>query len=163
MTAEKIITTTQEIDVDVTGITLLSVEEAKEVDKNIRCIGDSWWLRSSGHYDDIAAYVYRYGVVYEDGSAVEYYIGVRPALQISNLESFNFRIGDRFVLVGEQWVVISKDKALCDRIIGKTPFREYYKAPDANNYEKSDIKIWLEQWASEKGIIPEVNKNESSS
>lgn len=92
---------------------------------------------------------------------MNYTFGVRPALQIPDLESFNLRIGDRFILVGEQWVVISKDKALCDRIIGKMPFREDWKAPDANDYEKSDVKIWLEKWAVERGIIREVNRNDS--
>lgn len=152
MKVEKIITTTQEIDVDVTGITMLSAEEAKEVDKNTRCIGDSWWLRSLGLGDfraanvDYDGFVNGYGLVYSA-------YGVRPALQIHNLVSSNLRIGDRFMLVDEQWIVISKDKVLCDRAVGRMPFCEGRKAPDANDYEKSDVKVWLEKWALEKGII----------
>lgn len=58
MIAEKIITTTQEIYVDVTGITLLSVEEAKKVDKNTRSVGDTWWLRSPGDIAYFAAIIF---------------------------------------------------------------------------------------------------------
>ena len=160
MTGEKIIATTQEIDVDVTGITMLSINEAKLVDKNIRCVGDSWWLRSPGFFDFYAAYVDLDGFVYDIGRNVDHEYGLRPALKIYNLESSNLRIGDRFLLADEQWIVISKDKALCNRIVGKTPFREDWKASDAKNYEASDVKVWLEKWAIEKGIIQEVNRNE---
>lgn len=163
MIAEKIITTTQKIDVDVIGITLLSAEEVKKVDKRTISVDESWWLRSPGSGDYYAMCVFDAGFI--DGNGFDVYdeLGVRPSLQISDLESFNLRIGDRFALAGEQWVVISKDKALCDRIIGKAPFRKNLKAPDANDYEKSDVKIWLENWALERGIIQEVNRNEISS
>lgn len=159
MTAEKIITTTQEIDIDVIEITLLSVEEAMELDKNVRGIGDSWWLRSPGNRYYRAMFVDD-GNIGVSGLCVDISLGARPALQISDLESSNLRIGDRFVLADEQWIVISKDKALCDRIIGKMHFRKYWEEPDANDYEKSDVKIWLEKWAVEKGVIQEVNRDD---
>ena len=38
-------------------------------------------------------------------------------------------------------------------ISGSLEIRKDWKAPDANDYEKSDVKIWLERWASEKGIM----------
>lgn len=56
------------------------------------------------------------------------------------------------ILAGYTWTVISDKYILCDRIVEKTPFRQDWEAPDANVYEKSDIKRWLENWAQEKGI-----------
>ena len=152
MTAEKIITTTQEIDIDVIGITLLSAEEAEDVDKNTRCIDNYWWLRSPGIFSDHAAVVDDGGDILGDGSIVFVSIGVRPALIISNLGSYNLRIGDRFVLAGEQWIVISEYKALCSRIIAKTPFSADRGASNVNDYEKSGIKTRLNEWAAERCI-----------
>ena len=155
MIVEKVITTTQattQADVDITEITLLSVEEAEKLDEDTRYIGDPWWLRSPGDFDDFAAIVNPNGVVYADGSYVDSTYGVRPALTISNLQASNLRIGDQFILADEQWTVIGKDKALCDDIVGRAPFRKAWKAPDANDYEKSDVKRWLKKWLSGKGI-----------
>lgn len=153
MKAEKIITYIQEIDVDVIGITLLSVEEARKVDENIRYIDEYWWLRSPGFDDFLAAVVGGDGYVYDFGSNAGNKYGLRPALKISNMESSNLGVGDKFTLADEQWIVISENTALCRRVVGKTEFRKDWKKPDANDYEKSDIKAWLEKWATERGII----------
>ena len=58
MKAEKIIKTTESIELDIEEVTLLSVEEAQIVPKNVRAIGSFWWLRSPGYIDYIAAYVH---------------------------------------------------------------------------------------------------------
>lgn len=156
MIAEKIIQTTQEVDLDITNVTLLTLEEARQLSRKVRVADGVWWLRSPGYYEYSAAFVHG-----EDGSVdvlgfnVNEPLGVRPALEIANLESAKLKIGDRFNLADECWTVINEDKALCDDIVGKTPFREYWRAEDANDYDASDIKKWLEKWAKDKGIVKE--------
>lgn len=63
------------------NVFLLSVKEAEKVDKNIREVGRSWWLRSPGYKTDRAAYVYHDGGVYDYGFGVNLInLGVRHAL-----------------------------------------------------------------------------------
>ena len=144
---EKIITTTESIDLNINGITLLSTEEAIKLPINIRISEYPWWLRSPGEYDTYAAIVSVDGEdVFSDGISVDEEFGVRPALKISNLESCNLQIGDIIIMFNYTWTVISNNLILCDKIVGKCKFRENWKAKDANNYEASDVKKWLEKW-----------------
>lgn len=146
-------------DIEISEITLLSINEARELSREVRETDSWWWLRSPGRHPSYikadpydAADVYYDGEVYTDAFNVNYNGGVRPALRISNFGSSNLNIGDKFSAGGEEWTVISKDVALCDRIVGQTYFRKDVDALDANVYEQSDIKKWLENWALVKGI-----------
>ena len=42
---------------------------------------------------------------------------------------------------------------LTDMDNGEVSFRKNVNAPDANDYEASDVKKWLEKWAKNKGVI----------
>ena len=64
MNAEKIITTTEPIDLDIQGITLLSIDEAKQLPRKVLAASDWWWLRSPGYYSIDAAFVHFGGYVY---------------------------------------------------------------------------------------------------
>ena len=153
MKAEKIIKTTEPIDIQIDGITLLSVEEAGKVPNSQRAIGKVWWLRSPGDFDISTASVLGDGSVSDYGYHVNLNVlGVRPAL-IFDLESSNLQINDQIVLAGYTWTVIDGGYALCNEIVRNTCFRENWGAKDANQYEASDIKKWLENWAREKGIL----------
>jgi hypothetical protein len=142
----------------VTGITLLSLEEYEQAKKHIPMIRGWWWLRSPGGSSNSAAYVMNDGWVDTYGNGVDYTnIVVRPALLISNLDSFNLKLGDRIVdFCRCDWTVIPGNMVLCDTGVGTHCFREDWGAPDANDYEKSDVKAWLENWAKERGIINAV-------
>ncbi|MCM1530360.1 MAG: DUF6273 domain-containing protein [Alistipes sp.] len=63
-------------------IYLLSLDEAGQVNKNIRSIGSWWWLRSPGYYQSRAAGVRSDGSLDTRGSHVDYEYGVRPALNL---------------------------------------------------------------------------------
>lgn len=145
--ADKLITSKESIELEIDGVTLLTTEEAKALPREQIKIGDDWWLRSPGYNVNNAAFVDgEAGFVYDYGYNVSKEFGVRPALQISNLQSSNLEIGDRFDFADYSWTVIAEDKALCDDIIGYSAFRKDWKAKDANDYEKSDIKKYLEDW-----------------
>ena len=151
MKVNKQVITTKEIDVKFTGITLISEDEYNANKDIIPLIDQWWWLRFPGRYQYYAARAY------PDGSLGRIYVNyanavVRPALLIWNPESANLNRGDKFELVGYTWTVLSKDIALCDKAVGQTSFRNDYKAQDANDFEKSDIKQWLYNWAEENGI-----------
>lgn len=136
---------------DIADVTLLSAEEASQVSKDVLCANYYWWLRSPGSFDNSAACVYGDGFVDYYGYYVDGKYGVRPALRINNLKSAN--LGDKIRVAGEMWTVISDDMALCDRIIGRAKFRIDFEAADANKYEASDIKQWLNSWAKGMNLI----------
>lgn len=132
---------------EITGATLLSVEEAKQLDENTLKAKDNWRLRSPGFYDYRAAFVYGVnGDVYDSGDGVDQSFGVRPALKINGLESSNLEIGDTITFGDHSFTIISDKYALCDDIIGEYPFRKDWRAKDANNYEASDIKKHIDDW-----------------
>jgi len=152
MKIEKVITTMQDMDVDISEVTLLSRDEYENYMDNISKIDQWWWLRSPGSLHDYASYVDPDGSVLYDG--VDYVGGcVRPALKISNPKSANLQIGDRFFVAGYSWTVIGEGVALCDQCVGQTAFRAGWRANDANDYEASDVKKWLERWCAENGIV----------
>lgn len=147
MKVEKLI----RVDLDVQGITLLSIEEYKKHKRHITPIDCVWWLRSPGCRSWLAAYVGSSGIVNSNGDDVDRdLIAVRPALQVANPKSASLKIGDKFCLFGYEWTVISKELALCDEVVGKHAFREDWQAEDANDYEQSDVKRFLEEWLDRK-------------
>lgn len=152
MIVKKQIVTTQEIETYFTGITLLSKDEYISNIDIIEPTNDWywWWLRSPGSHQDYAASVSC------DGSIYSYYVNfgggcVRPAL-IGNLKSSNLLRGDRFFLASFTWTVLTDEIALCDEFVGRTCFRKDYKAKNANDFDASDIKKWLYDWADKNGI-----------
>ena len=154
------------ISLRITDVTLLSEEEYTEFKDNIPLNSDGWWwLRSPGDQNFLAEHVIDDGSVH---SSYVYYDGacVRPAL-ICDLDHSNLSIGDKISLAGYNWTVINtsvnitddpyngKAIILCDYFVGNTPFRTDTFAADANVYAVSDVKVWLENWATEKGVMPE--------
>lgn len=141
------------MNLKITGITLLSTEETENIPENLKSVGIPWWLRSPGVSNYYASIVGNDGCIYSYGNSVCFSgFGIRPAL-IFNPESSNLKIGDKFKLAEYDWTIITENIALCNGIIDNGPFREDWQAEDANNYEKSDIKKFLENWAEENHII----------
>lgn len=145
------------VDFDIKEITLLSEEEAKSMlTKHPGLVRryDSWWLRTTGEPpcafsvsgDDIITYHW----INDDKK-------VRPALRISNLKSLNISDGDKIEVGGENWTVISDELALCDRSIGRTSWRNNMRVSTAMQYEKSDVKRFINKWALEKGVVTQEN------
>lgn len=127
---------------------LLDIREVKKVPVNIRSYSGEWWLRSPGYNSILAAFVYFDGSVSNFGDCVYLdYFAVRPALHISNLDSFNLQIyKDSIKVFDKYWVYIGNNKVLLrGEPVTKMAFRQDWKAEDANVYEKSDIKKYLNQ------------------
>ena len=147
----------KKINIDITGITLLSVDEYSKYRNRIpqRLW---WWLRTNATDNDIAvAVVNSSGEVKYDDAGCEK-IHVRPAL-IYNSKTSDLRTRDKITLADLEWTVISDKYALCDDSIAKMPFRDWecWNEPpkDTNAYEASDVKVYLENWARTVSIISE--------
>ena len=155
--------TTKPIDIEIKGITLLSIEEYEAYKEHIKSVNYWWWLRSPGYDSFLAAIVNSDSSVYNFGYSVDYdRDAVRPALIFSR-DSSNLNIGDILIIAGYEWTVISDNLIHCNDSIGKCPFRKYWKAPDANIYEASDVKKFVEKWATEKGILGKASiRNEQN-
>lgn len=145
----------QEERFQIAEITLLSVDEYQVAKHCIPPMNDWWWLRSPGCNSKYAAYVNIDGWILTNGHRVGITIGaVRPALRILNLQSLGLKIGDQIdYLAGHSWTVVADDLALCNDGVGQSVFRRNGKAADANVYEKSDVKRYLQKWAETAGIV----------
>lgn len=148
------------VDLDIKEVTLLSVEEAVEyLTPRQRNLGVAWWLRP-GASEPPSRYTSSCMSSDGDPEFSEIYncgVGVSPALKIDNLKDLGLLEGDKFMAGGELWTIISDDLAWCARIIRNECFRVDYQAPDAQSWEKSDVKTYLNNWAFEKGIVTQEN------
>ena len=139
-----------ECDLAIASATLLSIEEAKELSPELRKYERWWWLWSPGDASLGAAGVDYDGSVYDLGYIVyNSRDAVRPALQISNLQSSNLQIGDVFTFGGKPFQIISDNLAFCLSDIGTCAFREDWKVANANDYETSDVKKFVDEWFNE--------------
>lgn len=136
-------------------VTLLSTEEYKEHRSMIPGISTFCWLRSPGAYTHLAAFVNGRDIVNGVGHMVNWSgLAVRPALKLGTTRGCY--VGKTFELCGYEWTLIDDDLAICNECVGETYFRADADARDADDYEKSDIKKWLDNWAEEKGIKKEM-------
>lgn len=140
---------------EVEDITLLSVEEAKQLPESILDCGNMWWLRSPGGSPYYAVCVGGNGSIRKYGLYVDYDgATVRPSLKISNLDSSNFEIGDVVKCFNIPWYYIGNDMILS--VIPITSMEYNKDGKKGNEYEGSDIQKYLQNWLQEQ-----MSKNES--
>lgn len=149
MRVKKYITIIEEKDIEILGATLLTVDEARKLlDKEDRKYTINWWLCSSGKhtgYTDGVAYIGVNGNVYVSGQSPTRANAIRPALRIKR--NFHFDIGDVFEFDGRKFKVISEDLAwMADGDLGCLQFNEDWRAPNANIYECSKVKTFVDEW-----------------
>lgn len=141
--------TEDEVNLKITGATLLSIEEAEALPDHLRRYTNWWWLRSPGIRHIYASYVNctgyvnfnNYGEFVDDTGS-----SIRPALKIENLKSTGLKVGDSIIFNDREFEVISDTLAFCKTDIGANWFRKNSEAEDANDYEKSDIKKSVDGW-----------------
>lgn len=122
---------------DIKQITLLTVEQAKKLPRDILDCGGWWWLRSPGIYQNFAALVYCGGGVLECGDRVDSdSYAVRPAFEIANL---NFEFGEKVYVGKLPCTVIDKNLVLADECICNHRFDS-----KSNDWETSELKTFIE-------------------
>lgn len=127
------------------GITLLSIDEYKEAGKAIPPINFRWWLRSKD-YDRGVYSVRMMGnvpCIWADAPDSDMVVGVRPVLV---LKPAGLKIGEHFSYKGYHWTYIGKNRAICATTMTRMAFRADSGAPDADDYEKSDVRDYLMNW-----------------
>ncbi len=131
--------------IEVTDISLLSNEEYEAAKDNIPAVNIWWWLCSPSWLSCLVSCVGLNGIVGGNSYHVSNGdIGVRPVMRFKP-EFANIPTGDKLRLDGFLWTVIAPGLALCDSAICTMPFRKDWKAEDANHYETSDIKAYLDK------------------
>jgi len=134
-------------ELEITGATLLSIEEAEKLPIELRKYNCWWWLLSSDNNFLRAPIVNYDGTPRRNGDFVEHRDNVvRPALQIENMQFSNLKIGDIFEFGGKPFKIITDELAFCLSDIGTCKFRKDWKSKDANDYEKSDVKKYVDDW-----------------
>ena len=125
------------------AIILSTLEASKFLTKESREYKTSMWLRNPGHHDKFACYVDFFGTVSYSGGSIYDADGIRPALQICNLGSFN--VGDIFSIGEYYFKIISPELAwLYKQDIGFDIFDK-----ESNNYETSHVKRVVDAWFEE--------------
>jgi hypothetical protein len=123
-------------------ITLLTAEEYERYEPKIPTINDRWWLRSPGSGQLYAKYVSDAGGVPNYGDRVNTDDGaVRPALKS---EIIDLPIGERFIALGNRWTVIDTGLAISNESVAHRRFD-----CESNDWETSELRAWLEDWAKD--------------
>lgn len=142
------------MNIKVLEATLLSKEEYETNRDIIKHADSCWWLRSPGISSNFASFVDVDDTAYDCGDGLYYdFFAVRPALI---LESENLKIGSQITYAEQTFTVLRDGLALCDKSIHQMAFREDWESKDANIYEASDIKKWVDSWFSRNGDIAET-------
>lgn len=131
---------------DVKGITLLSIEEYEEHRDAIPPVDRWWWLRSPGCIKSFTAYAGYNGCIYGHGIDVTMSGGsVRPALRLDP-ESVAPQLREKLRFGGRTWTYIGGGLAIADEPFCQMAFRKNWDAVNANDYEASDVKAYLDAW-----------------
>lgn len=146
LTVEKLITQTEPVKLDIIEATLPSVEEVELFPKELIEHRNWWWLRSPGGDSCWSAYVSYSGYINYHGFVISTGGDVRPMLRLTNLKDTNLKVGDKFIFKNKTFQIVSEDIAFCLDDIGTSCFNKKYRKKDANDYEKSDIKKYIERW-----------------
>ena len=130
-----------------TEVTLLTAKEYSAYKHNIPPVRNWFWLKSPSINSILVD-------VAENGSIGVYFVDcpdgiIRPVIKLQN----NVSVGEEYDIKGTMFVAISENMLLCKNEIGYGCFRKNIEAEDANVYEKSDVKNYINDWAKEKGIM----------
>ena len=121
----------------ISEITIPSIEDVRNLEKDALKKGEWWWLRTSGIYQDRAADVDYNGDVSESGCFVDNdNIAVRPCFSIPCL---GLNKGEKVFVENTLCTVIDKDFVLADDLICFHAFDDV-----DNTWETSSLKQYIE-------------------
>lgn len=148
MRVKKKVIIEKECNIEFSGATLLSADEASTLlTKQEKNYEKYWWLRTPGSHSIYACCIGHNGNVRHYGNNIHNYTNIRPALIISKLG--DFKVGDYFSIGEYEFKIISPELAwLHKQDIGNSIFGE------TNDYESSKVKIYVDKWY--ESIIPTI-------
>ena len=149
MKIKEVVTATRDMDINITGITLLN-EREYEFYKSIipnATNSSTWWLRPLALQTGlIFSYVNENGNVNISDFPSYEIREVRPVLLF---DACDVKVGARFRFGGYSWTVLSSISAICDSSIGEC----HFIVSDIDKFKESNIKEFIEGWLEE-----EINK-----
>ncbi len=160
--ADEIIRELDVFDLQISDVTLLSLGEAKSVERLLRaCKSGRWWLRTARDVDDSYVSYVATGVIFERGHDVTTELEVRPVLKLEPgcLPSLGFHKGDKFSVSDLEYLVVSDDMAVLNGSVKNMAFN--YDIHNGNDYETSDVKHFLDDWSLQQGFIKSSNLSKS--
>ena len=80
------------------------------------------------------------------------FIQLHPVLRY-DVSSIQLTYEDRVCLYGHSWVCVKEGVLLCEDSLGNYSYREDRDATDSLDYESSDIKLVIDKWAKEAGVV----------
>ncbi|MBQ5806307.1 MAG: hypothetical protein IIW24_03550 [Lachnospiraceae bacterium] len=144
-------------------VDLLTAEEAKKLPEDIRMCDTPkkfggyisnnnkcwWWLRSPGYNSNHAVVVDASGAVSEDGYFVsDVDCAVRPVIRVTdeNIDDMK-EIEDGYIrYLGTKWIDITDYIGTVCLLKKKCLKRPHRFDSESNDYEKSEIKEYIEEW-----------------
>ena len=138
----------KKLDIDkIRYIALPSIADITNLPRSVLNYTESWWLQDKCRGDS-----YHVRGVNKFGSIENQYVydkaAVRPILICSDLSSQYLNIGDYVTVFDLLWQYIGNNRVLlADYPLTEMEFvQEEDGAPDPNNYDNSDIRVFLYNW-----------------
>ena len=144
-----------EISIKVNEITLPSKDEIEKWSEFIPSESKWYWLRTSGKEPGVADIAGKNNKINGYGDEVDNKNGVRP-LVMFDTDGFEPMPGAKLIKNEVTYTVISSGVMIADKIVGSTHFCASKDSEESNDYVKSDVKVWLEDWAGQEfGAVKE--------
>lgn len=138
-----------EINIKINEITLPSKEEITNWSAFIPSENKWYWLRTAGGEQGVADIAGKGNKINGYGDEVDNKNGVRPLIYFDT-DGFEVMPGAKLIKNDVTYTVISSGVMIADKIVGSTHFSASKDSDEANDYAKSDIKVWLDDWAKKE-------------
>ncbi|MCR4993244.1 MAG: hypothetical protein K6A45_09395 [Lachnospiraceae bacterium] len=156
-----------EINIKINEITLPSREEITKWSAFIPSENKWYWLRTAGGEQGVADIAGKGNKINGYGDEVDNKNGVRPLICFDT-DGFEVMPGAKLIKNDVTYTVISSGVMISDKIVGSTHFCGSKDSEEANDFAKSDVKVWLDDWAgkefgaekdSDNGLVSAVLQN----
>ena len=156
-----------EINIKINEITLPSREEITKWSAFIPSENKWYWLRTAGGEQGVADIAGKGNKINGYGDEVDNKNGVRPLICFDT-DGFEVMPGAKLIKNDVTYTVISSGVMISDKIVGSTHFCGSKDSEEANDFAKSDVKVWLDDWAgkefgaekdSDNGLVSAVVQN----
>jgi len=135
-----------EISIKLKDVTIPSGEEIERWTSRIPSENKWYWLRSADKEQGIAGIAGKNNKINAYGDDVDNKNGVRPLL-LFDTEDCDLISGAKITKNEVVYTVISSGVMIADKIVGTTHFNSAKDSEVSNDYSKSDVKKWLDDWA----------------
>lgn len=138
-----------EINIKINEITLPSKEEITKWSAFIPSENKWYWLRTACGEQGVADIAGKGNKINGYGDEVDNKNGVRPLICFDT-DGFEVLPGAKLIKNDVTYTVISSGVMIADKIVGSTHFCGSKDSDEANDFAKSDVKVWLDDWVGKE-------------